>query len=155
MPCHGTASTHWEGKCWSRPLSWPWRSLQSVWEPAVQLCCSLFVAALGSDSPTPPWKPEKEEQKGKSWEMKHCQLIKKSKSNMKVSLNVTGEVLKKGYVDSNTMRACNVDIMVWLRVLQLQQSKKFTSFTELYNWKGRQKWPEDDQTYGEKREAGD
>lgn len=63
VTCHGAASTHWEGKCWSRPLSWPWRSLRSVWEPAGQLGCSLFVAALGSDSPAPPWKPEREEQR--------------------------------------------------------------------------------------------
>lgn len=56
-----TVSTHWGGRCWNRPLSWPWRSQRSVWGPAGRWDCSPFAAAPGSGSPTPPWRPGREE----------------------------------------------------------------------------------------------
>lgn len=52
-----TVDTHWGGRCWSRPPSWPWRSQRSVWGPADLLGCCPSAAAPGSDSPTPPWRP--------------------------------------------------------------------------------------------------
>ena len=62
---HGPASTYWGGRCWSRPRSWPWRSLRSVWGPAGPWGCSPSSAAPGSGSPAPPWRPGRDEKRGR------------------------------------------------------------------------------------------
>lgn len=62
---HRTVGTHWGGRCWSRPLSWPWRSQRSVWGPAGRWGCSPSAAAPGSNSPTPLWRPGREEEGGR------------------------------------------------------------------------------------------
>lgn len=59
---HRTVGTHWGGRCWSRPLSWPWRSQRSVGGPAGRWGCSPSAAAPGSNSPTPLWRPGREEE---------------------------------------------------------------------------------------------
>lgn len=75
VKCHSTMSTYWGGRCWSQPRSWPWRSLRSVWGPAGRWGCSPSAAALGSDSPTPPWRPGREE-KTEKVQKKSCDVSK-------------------------------------------------------------------------------